>query len=156
MKHVFELWTSDREAGERFRAVLRAAVSSARSEQKQDPKALMFIGAFGVRRQKSKNGLVVDLCQLTEALLFGTGTGHDLVISLVDQDCAEHVSRYVKERLTDEVARTVYIYLNRHPDEIPVFTKIICPTPAHRPGTNVVDLASENTSKISEDKKVCS
>jgi len=66
MKNVIETGKGDRRAVERLSAVLRAALKLARSEQRQNPSALMFVGVFGVNDDRTP---VVDLLGIVHALL---------------------------------------------------------------------------------------
>lgn len=76
---------------------------------------------------------MVDLCRLVDALLASVvgsdidRTGHELLISLANENEVAHVSRYNQEKPKDEEARVVYAYLQRHPEEVPEFVHAIPP-----------------------------
>ncbi len=64
MRRVLEPDRGDKRAISRLRTVLRAALKLAKAEQRQNPNAAMFLGAFGVRSgdsKEKKESLVVDL-----------------------------------------------------------------------------------------------
>ncbi|KAL5328286.1 hypothetical protein ACEPPN_001784 [Leptodophora sp. 'Broadleaf-Isolate-01'] len=130
METVLETGRGNERAVERLRAILRAALKLARAEQYQNPNALMFVGAFGL---KNKLSPVVDLCELVDALLSGVSTprinrsGHELLIDLANKNNVAYISKYIKERLRDEEARVVYMYLQRHEKEIHEFVNAIPP-----------------------------
>lgn len=131
METVLETGRGNKRAVDRLRAILRAALKLARAEQYQNPNALMFVGAFGL---KDKLSQVVDLCELVDALLSGISTprmnrsGHELLIDLANKNNVAHISKYIKERLKDEEARIVYIYLQRHKKELHEFVDAIPPS----------------------------
>ncbi|KAF1841325.1 uncharacterized protein K460DRAFT_292463 [Cucurbitaria berberidis CBS 394.84] len=130
MRKVLETGTGDGRATERLRAVLRAALKLARAEQRHNPNALMFVGAFGM---KNKQAPVVDLCGIVEALLQGTNgpgdvrTGHEHLVALANERNVPHITKYIQEKLTEEQARIVHAHLRRNPDMVQEFVDSIPP-----------------------------
>lgn len=60
MHKALESGRSDERAGERLRAVLRAALKLAQAEQWRDSQAFVFVGVFGLNAAKCRPA--VDLC----------------------------------------------------------------------------------------------
>jgi hypothetical protein len=127
MRDALETGHSDKRAIERLRAVLCAALKLAQAEQRRSPGALMFVGAFGLAAEDPS---VVDLCGVIDALVAGRKddqAGHDLLIALANEHNQEHISEYIRTKLTNDQARIVYIHLQRHQDRIAEFVKAIPP-----------------------------
>ncbi|KAE8452710.1 hypothetical protein EG329_013969 [Mollisiaceae sp. DMI_Dod_QoI] len=128
MRDVLETGRGDERAIERLQVVLRAALKLARAEQRHNPNALIFVGAFGMN---SKETPVVDLCGLINGLLdvtVGLGdsqSGHDRLIALANEQNVAHVTKYIRTSLTEHQARIVHLHLQRHPEEIQVFVEAI-------------------------------
>ncbi|KAL4948366.1 hypothetical protein BDW69DRAFT_203592 [Aspergillus filifer] len=124
MRNVLESGQSDERTIDRFHAVLGAARDIARKEQQSDPKAEMFVGAFGLDRQAGYPS-TVDLCGIVEALLEGNDrddrSGHDLLIEIANENNLAHITEYIQKKLTDSVARIVHACLRRYPERIPEF-----------------------------------
>lgn len=128
MHTALESGKGDEGASERLHAVLRAALKLAKAEQQHNPNASMFIGAFGLKDVKTP---VVDLCDLVDALVEGTSgskNGHDLLVALANEKNLSHITRYVREKLTEEQARIVHAHLRRNPGMIQEFIDAI-PSP---------------------------
>jgi hypothetical protein len=126
MRKCLESGRSDERAGERLFAVLRAALKLAQAEQRRDSQALVFIGVFGLNTDKCPS--VVDLCAVLERLLDGYDghqTGHNLLVSLANQNSLEHITKYIRTKLTDDEARIVYAYLKRHPHRVQEFVDAV-------------------------------
>jgi len=130
IRNVLETEREDERVIERLRAVLRAALKLARAEQRQNPNALMFLGAFELDNERTP---AVDLCGLVDALLDGTNspedkrTGHELLIALANENNVAHVTQYIRTRLTEDQARVVHIHFQRHPEKIQEFVDAIPP-----------------------------
>jgi len=105
MRNVLETERGDERAIERLRAVLRAALKLARAEQRQNPNAPIFLGAFGLDNERTS---AVNLCGLIDALLDGTNspedkrTEHELLITLANENNVAHVTQYIRTRLTED------------------------------------------------------
>lgn len=148
MRDALETGRSDKRVIERLRAVLRAALKLAQAEQRRDPGALMFVGAFGLA---AENPSVVDLCGVIDALTAGhkdDQTGHNLLIALANEHNQKHIAEYIRTKLTYDQARIVYIHLQRHQDRITEFVKAI-PSPREiqdlRTGSKLVGVAAGMT-----------
>lgn len=127
MRIALETGAGDGRAVDRLWAVLSAVLKLARAEQQHDPNALVFVGVYGLNT-KAGYPAIVDLGSVVEALLSGhqdEKTGHDLLIGLANQRNLSHINKYIREKLTDDEARIVYIYLQRHPQEIDKFVESI-------------------------------
>jgi hypothetical protein len=124
MRNVLESGRSDERAIDRFHAVLGAALDIARKEQQSDPRAEMFVGAFGLDRQAGYPS-TVDLCGIVGALLEDNyrddRSGHDLLIEIANENNLAHITEYIRKKLTDSVARIVHACLRRYPERIPEF-----------------------------------
>ncbi|PSN69921.1 hypothetical protein BS50DRAFT_618884 [Corynespora cassiicola Philippines] len=121
MKQVLETGTGDEKAIERFQAVLDAALDLAEAEKRQDPDALMFIGAFGLNDEHPP---VVDLCGLIDSIVSDTHNGqngHERLVDLACKNSVAHVKEYIYSKLTEREAHIVERYLQRHKNEIPKF-----------------------------------
>jgi hypothetical protein len=108
--------------------VLGAALNIARKEQQSDSKAKMFVGAFGLNRQAGYSP-TVDLCGIVEALLGDIDrddrSGHDLLIEIANENNLTHITEYIRNKLTDSVARIIYICLRQCPGRISEFIDAI-------------------------------
>jgi len=125
MHEALESGRSDERAGERLRAVLRAALKLAQVEQRRDSHALVFVGVFGLNTAKCP---AVDLCGVIDALLDSHGnhrTGHELLIALANENNLAHVTKYIRTKLSDDEARIVYAYLRQHRERIREFVNAI-------------------------------
>ncbi|KAH8687362.1 hypothetical protein BGZ60DRAFT_501544 [Tricladium varicosporioides] len=128
MRNVLETGRGDKRAIERLHVVLRAALKLACAEQRHNPNALMFVGAFGM---KSEQTPVVDLCGLADGLLNVKAgledgqSGHERLIALANEQNVAHITKYIRTRLTENEARIVHIHLQRHPDGIKDFVNAI-------------------------------
>lgn len=128
MRNALEAGRSDKKAVERFRAVLSAALKLAKVEQQREPRALMFVGAFGLSDTRY---CIVDLCGVVEALVgesaADTRNGHRLLIQLANQHKQEHIADYIKTKFTDGEARVLHAYLSRHDERTQEFVNAIPP-----------------------------
>jgi hypothetical protein len=92
----------------------------------------MFVGAFGLDIAKyPTNPPTVDLCGVVDALLGShedRKSGHDLLVDLVNSRNLEHVTGYIRMKLTEGEARIVYACLRRRPEKIDAFVDVI-PSP---------------------------
>lgn len=99
------------------------------------------MGAFGLDRQ-ARYPSTVDLCGIIKALLEDNDrddrSGHDLLIKIANKNNLAHITEYIRQKLTDSVARIIYACLHRYPERIPEFIKG----------------AILNTDKIQESKKI--
>ncbi|KAL4756436.1 uncharacterized protein BDW70DRAFT_166121 [Aspergillus foveolatus] len=128
MRKVLETGRSDGRAVDRFHAVLDAALDIARKEQQVEPRAKMFVGASGLDRQDGYPS-TVDLCGIVEALLEENDqddrSGHDLIIEIANRNNLTHITEYIRNMLTDSVARIVHACLRRCPEQIEEFKDAI-------------------------------
>ncbi|KAK4236843.1 hypothetical protein C8A03DRAFT_35227 [Achaetomium macrosporum] len=129
MREALEAGRSDERAIERLRAVLRAALKLAQAEQRHDPNALVFVGVFGL---DTNNGCppVADLCGAADALLGNPGnhgSGHNLLIARADKENVSHITKYIREKLTNDEARIVDAHLERYPERVKEFVDAIPP-----------------------------
>ncbi|KAF4235389.1 hypothetical protein CNMCM6457_003190 [Aspergillus fumigatiaffinis] len=128
MRNVLETGRSDERAVDRFHAVLGAALNIARKEQQSDSKAKMFVGAFGLDRQAGYPP-TVDLCRIAEVLLGDVDrddrSGHDRLIDIANENNLAHITEYIRNKLTDSVARIISICLRRCPGRISEFIDAI-------------------------------
>jgi hypothetical protein len=127
MRAAFETNRPDEKAVDRLRAVLRAALQLAQTEQGRDPRARMFVGVFGLN-QETRCPPVVDLCSLVTALLDIHDierTGHELLIELANEHNLERITQYIRTKLSEDEARIVFLHLQKHPDQITEFVNAI-------------------------------
>ncbi|CBF84611.1 predicted protein [Aspergillus nidulans FGSC A4] len=128
MRKLLKTGQPDGRAVDRFHAVLGAALDIARKEQQSDPRAKMFVGAFGLDRQDGYPP-TVDLCGIVEALLEENDqddrSGHDSLIEIANQNNLAHITEYIRNKLTDSVARIVHACLRRCPERIHEFKDAI-------------------------------
>lgn len=127
MREALETGRPGEGAIERLQAVLRAALQLAQTEKERDPNARMFVAAFGLN-EETKCPPVVDLCSVVATLLDGRGdnrTGHDLLIGLANQHNLDHISQYIRTKLSDDEARIVYAHMRRHPERVTEFVNAI-------------------------------
>ncbi|KAI6762465.1 hypothetical protein HG530_008445 [Fusarium avenaceum] len=99
MRETLEPNCSRELPSERLGDVLRAALKLAQAEKRQNPNAVMFVGAFGLRTSKeAPSPPAVDLCRIADSLLDDTGnhvSGHELLIAWANQnnDYEDHQKR---------------------------------------------------------------
>ncbi|KAF5544172.1 hypothetical protein FPHYL_11108 [Fusarium phyllophilum] len=131
MRNAFEPGQSNELAGDRFRAVLRAALKLAKAERQQHSNAFMFVGVFGLRTSEDHlNPQAADLCGIADALLNDAGnnsSGHDLLIARANANNVSYISRHIKTKLTSREARIVDAHLKLHPDKVQQFIDSIPP-----------------------------
>ncbi|KAF4957101.1 hypothetical protein FGADI_3320 [Fusarium gaditjirri] len=134
MRSAFESGHPNEPAGDRLRAVLRAALKLAKAERSQNPNAVMFVGVFGLQMPGGSEGhpgpLAADLCGIADALLNDSGnnsSGHDLLIARANENNVPHISKYIKTKLTCHEARIVDAHLKLHPDQVQRFVDAIPP-----------------------------
>jgi hypothetical protein len=129
MRRTLEPDCSNELASERLGDVLRAALKLAQAERQQNPNALMFVGAFGLRTsEESPNLAAVDLCSIADSLLSDSGnhdSGHDLLIATVNRNKVAHISRYIRSKLSSREARIVDAYLRLHSGMVKEFVDAI-------------------------------
>ncbi|KAH6949174.1 hypothetical protein DER45DRAFT_606627 [Fusarium avenaceum] len=118
MRETLEPNCSRELPSERLGDVLRAALKLAQAEKRQNPNAVMFVGAFGLRTSKeAPSPPAVDLCRIADSLLDDTGnhvSGHELLIAWANQN-----------NLSSREARIVYAYLRKNPEEVEEFVNAI-------------------------------
>ncbi|KAF5707443.1 hypothetical protein FMUND_11114 [Fusarium mundagurra] len=133
MRSALEPGQSNEPAGDRLRAVLRAALKLAKAERQQNSSAFMFVGVFGLRTSEEHlNPQAADLCGIADALLNDSGnnsSGHDLLIARANANNVSYISKYIKTKLTCREARIVDAHLKLHPDRVQEFIDAI-PTEA--------------------------
>ncbi|KAF5602447.1 uncharacterized protein FSUBG_7754 [Fusarium subglutinans] len=131
MRNALEPSQSNEPAGDRLRAVLRAALKLAKAECQQNSNAFMFVGVFGLKTSKEHlNPQAADLCGIADALLNEPGnnsSGHDLLIARANTNNVSYISRYIKTKLTSREARIVDAHLKLHPDQVQQFIDDIPP-----------------------------
>ncbi|KAF5964991.1 hypothetical protein FBULB1_12498 [Fusarium bulbicola] len=131
MRNALEPSQSNEPAGDRLRAVLRAALKLAKAERQQNANAFMFVGVFGLKTSKEHlNPQVADLCGIADALLNESGnnsSGHDLLVARANANNISYISKYVKTKLTCREARIVDAHLKLHPDKLQQFIDAIPP-----------------------------
>ncbi|KAF4499923.1 hypothetical protein FAGAP_3924 [Fusarium agapanthi] len=131
MRNVLEPGQSNEPAGDRLRAVLRAALKLAKAERQQNSNALMFVGVFGLQTSKEHpNPQAADLCGIADALLNGSGdnsSGHDLLIARANANNVSYISKYIKTKLSCREARIVNAHFKLHPDKLQEFIAAIPP-----------------------------
>lgn len=129
MRRTLEPNCSNELASERLGDVLRAALKLAQAERQQNPNALMFVGAFGLRTSEdSPNPAAVDLCSIADSLLGDSGnhgSGHDLLIATANRNNVAHVTRYIRSKLSSREAPIVDAYLRLHPGMVGEFVDAI-------------------------------
>ena len=129
MRQALEPGRSDRPAAERLHAVLRAALKLAQAEEKRSPDAFMFVAVFGLQSETG-GPPSVDLCAVVDALL-GNGndddgrSGHDLLVALANRNNLDHITEYIRTKLTDQEARIVHTHLQRHRSKVDEFVQAI-------------------------------
>jgi hypothetical protein len=125
MHAALESGRGDKDAVQRLRAVLNAALKLAEAEQRRDPDASMFVGAFGLAQG---NPSVVDLCRVVDSLVAGQEEGqdgHEMLIALANKHDKAHVSEYIRKKLSEHQARILCMHLQRHPERIAEFVDAI-------------------------------
>ncbi|KAF5243564.1 hypothetical protein FANTH_8143 [Fusarium anthophilum] len=131
MRNALEPSQSNEPAGDRLRAVLRAALKLAKAERQQNSNAFMFVGVFGLKTSKENpNPQAADLCGIADALLNESGnnsSGHDLLIARANANNVSYISKYIKTKLTCREARIVDAHLKLHPDKLQQFIDAIPP-----------------------------
>ncbi|OIW32948.1 hypothetical protein CONLIGDRAFT_676771 [Coniochaeta ligniaria NRRL 30616] len=130
MKTALETGRGGEQATDRFQAVLQAALKLAQAEQRHNPTSLIFVGAFGLNTDKGCPPCV-DLCGLIDALLGEDEArddcrgGHERLIALANQNNVEHITEYIRTKLTDDQAQIVHSHLRKHPERIAEFVAAI-------------------------------
>jgi hypothetical protein len=115
----------ENDSSDRLSAVINSALKLAKTEQQHDGNAYMFVGVFGLSENVG-NPPVVDLCSIIGALeLDDARDGHQALIGLADSNDLEHVTKYIRTKLTATEARIVYAYLQRHPERTKDFIRLI-------------------------------
>ncbi|KAG5752155.1 hypothetical protein H9Q70_005209 [Fusarium xylarioides] len=131
MRNALEPGQSNEPAGDRLRAVLRAALKLAKAERQQNSNTFMFVGVFGLRTSEDHlNPQAADLCGIADALLNDSGnssSGHDLLIARANANNVPYISKYIKTKLTCREARIVDAHLELHPDTVQEFIDAIPP-----------------------------
>ncbi|RBR19400.1 hypothetical protein FVER53590_29375 [Fusarium verticillioides] len=131
MRSALEPGQLNEPAGDRLRAVLRAALKLAKAERQQNSDAFMFVGVFGLQTSRGHlNPQAADLCGIANALLEDSGdnlSGHDLLIARANANNVSYVSRHIKTKLTSRQARIVDAHLKLHPDQVHRFIDAIPP-----------------------------
>ncbi|SCV48304.1 uncharacterized protein FFB14_10308 [Fusarium fujikuroi] len=131
MRSALEPGQSNEPAGDRLRAVLRAALKLAKAERQQNSSAFMFVGVFGLRTsEKYPNPQAADLCGIADALLNdseNSSSGHDLLIARANANNVSYISRHIKTKLSSQEARIVDAHLKLHPDQVQQFIDAIPP-----------------------------
>lgn len=129
MRSALEPGQSKEPAGDRLRAVLRAALKIAKAEHQQNSSAFMFVGVFGLQTSEAHlNPQAADLCGIADALLNESGnnsSGHDLLIARANANNVSYISKYIKTKLTTREARIVDAHLKVHPDQVRKFIDAI-------------------------------
>jgi hypothetical protein len=150
MSYAFGPTSISEAAVDRLHAVFGAALQLAEAERRRDIRSLMFVAAFGLQ---SDCPPVVDLCGIAKVLLaeHGNGpSGHHLLVNMASERNLDHITDFIKERLTETEARIVYDYLQQHPEQIAEFiTAIPSPTilKAVRRSSVTIDSWSNTTSQ---------
>ncbi|KAF5483028.1 hypothetical protein CGCS363_v015064 [Colletotrichum siamense] len=127
MHEALETDGFDERATDRLSAVLRAALKLAQSERHHNPDASVFIGVFGLDTDDGYPP-AIDLCEVASALLGPSAehrSGHDLLIARANAEGVPHVKKYILGKLTENEARIVDTYLQRHRDKIKDFVDAI-------------------------------
>ncbi|CVK96005.1 uncharacterized protein FMAN_13925 [Fusarium mangiferae] len=131
MRSALEPGQSNEPAGDRLRAVLRAALKLAKAERQQNSSAFMFVGVFGLRTfEDYLNPQAADLCGIADALLNDSennSSGHDLLIARANANNVSYISRHIKTKLSSQEARIVDAHLKLHPDQVQQFIDAIPP-----------------------------
>ncbi|KAF5656985.1 hypothetical protein FCIRC_13419 [Fusarium circinatum] len=131
MRNALEPSQSNEPAGDRLRAVLRAALKLAKAERQQNSNAFMFVGVFGLKTSKEHlSPQAADLCGIADAFLNESGnnsSGHDLLIARANANNVSYISKYIKTKLTCREARIVDAHLKLHPDQVQQFIDAIPP-----------------------------
>ncbi|KAF5688749.1 hypothetical protein FDENT_4692 [Fusarium denticulatum] len=131
MRNALEPGQSNEPAGDRLRAVLRAALKLAKAERQQNSSAFMFVGVFGLQKsEEHRSPQAADLCGLADALLNDSGnncSGHDLLIARASANNVSYISKYIKTKLSCREARIVDAHLKLHPDKLQEFIASIPP-----------------------------
>ncbi|KAF5602531.1 hypothetical protein FPCIR_1872 [Fusarium pseudocircinatum] len=131
MRNALEPGQSNEPAGDRLRAVLRAALKLAKAERQQNSSAFMFVGVFGLQTSREHlNPQAADLCGIADALLNESGnnsSGHDLLIARANANNLSYISKYIKAKLSCREARIVDAHLKLHPDKLQEFITSIPP-----------------------------
>ena len=126
MKEALESGRSEEGAGDRLRAVLRATLKVAQAEQRHNTNAFVFVGAFGLNVENCPD--VVDLCGVIDALLVGHNsnkTGRELLIELAKGKDLGYIAKFIKDKFSDDEARIIHAFLQRHPHRVDEFVKAI-------------------------------
>ncbi|KEY75179.1 hypothetical protein S7711_01623 [Stachybotrys chartarum IBT 7711] len=118
MQGALEAGGVEEPASQRLQAALRAIMRVAKSEQRQRPGALFFVGLFGLD-SKTNPGCPtqIDLCSVIEALVgvpCDHRSGHDLLVSLAKRHNRTHIENFIRTKLTDDEARFIYIHLHQN------------------------------------------
>lgn len=127
MRTALETGSGDGRAVERLRAVLSGVLKLVRTEQQQDPDALVFVGVFGLNTWIDCPP-AVDLGSAIDALVQGRKekrSGFELLIELANQNHLAHINKYIRDKLTDDESRIVYAYLRKHPEQVEEFVNAI-------------------------------
>ena len=87
------------------------------------------MGAFGLNVAKNDGRPpVIDLCGVIEALIGDhkdRRSGHELLIDLANSQGRGYISRYIRERLSDNQARIIFAHLRLHEEKIDEFVRAI-------------------------------
>ncbi|KAL6819777.1 hypothetical protein V8C40DRAFT_281111 [Trichoderma camerunense] len=136
MQKALEVDRPNEPATERLEAVLRAALKVAQVEKERCSNALIFIGIFGLKEKVVESDTedvspsVVDLCAVADALVGYSNeqsSGHDLLIARANREHRSHITRYIREKLTDSEARILDAHLQEHPADTQQFVYSIPP-----------------------------
>ncbi|PNP52395.1 hypothetical protein THARTR1_06999 [Trichoderma harzianum] len=134
MQKALEVGRPNEPATERLEAVIRAALRVAQSERNRCSNALLFIGVFGLKKkvvESDTEGVspsVVDLCAVADALLGdyeGQSSGHNLLIARANKEGLSHISKYIRQKLTDSEARILDAHLRENPADVQQFINSI-------------------------------
>ncbi|KKP02124.1 hypothetical protein THAR02_05755 [Trichoderma harzianum] len=134
MQKALEVDRPNEPATERLEAVLRAALKVAQVEKERCSNALIFIGIFGLKEKVVESDTddvspsVVDLCAVADALVGYSNeqsSGHDLLIARANREHLSHITRYIREKLTDSEARILDAHLQEHPADTQQFVDSI-------------------------------
>ncbi|KAK8048249.1 hypothetical protein PG994_009979 [Apiospora phragmitis] len=127
MHEALEAGHPNEGASKRLHAVLRAILKLAQAEQQHNPNARIFVGVFGLDTDKGCPP-VADLCGAADVLLKNFDnerSGHDLLIARANNQKLSHITRYIKEKITDHEAHIINAHLDQHPEQVKQFIDAI-------------------------------
>lgn len=139
MQKALEVDRPNEPATERLEAVIRAALKVAQVEKARCSNALIFIGIFGLKEKVVESDTedvspsVIDLCAVADTLVGYSNeqsSGHDLLIARANREHLSHITRYIREKLTDSEARILDAHLQEHPADTQQFVDSIPPEAA--------------------------